>query len=121
MTAGAAFQADICAKTGYIPLITPTGMWFAQSYNVVQFQIRQHGGYLPGWRQIRKIIPYVVCAPVHDSPTGCDKLLMFAASFVRQAGDFFAYAYCMVCANIKINILEKTYDKCYLFRRNYRP
>ena len=62
VTAGAAFQANIRAETGNIPLETAARMWFAHAYNVVQLKVRKHG--LPGGRlrgkvlATMKIIPY---------------------------------------------------------------
>jgi hypothetical protein len=47
-----AFQTDICTQAHYFPVITPTGMWFAQGYNVFHLNFGEH----------TEIIPYVIAA-----------------------------------------------------------
>jgi hypothetical protein len=42
MTAGAAFETNICAQAGHIPLVPATGMRFTHAEDVVQLQVREH-------------------------------------------------------------------------------
>jgi hypothetical protein len=40
MATGAAFEANICAQTGHIPLVPAAGVRFTQAKDVVQLQVR---------------------------------------------------------------------------------
>jgi len=42
VTAGAAFQANICAQTGDIPFIPAAWVRLTQTDNVVELQVREH-------------------------------------------------------------------------------
>jgi hypothetical protein len=44
-----AFQANVSAQANNFPFVSPTGVWFAQSQNVVHLQIRQHAGIITCW------------------------------------------------------------------------